>query len=213
MGNSKNAFGIFSHSREIIQTTFGQGSQYTEGLLLFWKGRYFISILCSPETDAGKKAVLDLAGLIDKEIIETGPMPSIVSLLPESDLREESIRYFRHYIWLNSHFFIADQNIFRITDQTEAVLAKYGKKGSDCVMLMILYSDPSEAENATQSFLLNYKITPENGQIIHTEDGIWTGWQKNEQLLTVIFNAREEEICKVLLNESAIKYQKYRKAD
>ena len=45
MRTSQNAFGVFSHARETVDNTFGQGSQYTEGLLLFWKDYYYISIL------------------------------------------------------------------------------------------------------------------------------------------------------------------------
>ena len=37
MGTSQNAYGVFSHARETVEQNFGQGSQYTEGLLIFWK--------------------------------------------------------------------------------------------------------------------------------------------------------------------------------
>jgi len=55
MGKSQQAFGVFSHSREVIDSTYGQGSQYTAGLLLFWKGPYYVSILASPETPASDR--------------------------------------------------------------------------------------------------------------------------------------------------------------
>ena len=52
MGSSRNAYGVFSHAREVEDSTFGQGSQHTSGLLLFWKDRYYISIMAIPETEA-----------------------------------------------------------------------------------------------------------------------------------------------------------------
>ncbi|MFB0515893.1 MAG: DUF6599 family protein, partial [Candidatus Neomarinimicrobiota bacterium] len=45
MGNSRNAFGVFSHSRESIEAAYGQGSQYYGGSLVFWKDAYFVSLL------------------------------------------------------------------------------------------------------------------------------------------------------------------------
>jgi len=61
IGTSQDAYGVFSHSRETEDETFGQGSQYTAGLLLFWKDHYFVSILAHPETEASKKAIFRLA--------------------------------------------------------------------------------------------------------------------------------------------------------
>ena len=68
MGNSLNAFGIFAHTREKIDTTFGQGSQYTDGLLLFWKNQYYISILTFEESDESKKTIFKLADMIEMAI-------------------------------------------------------------------------------------------------------------------------------------------------
>jgi len=129
MGTSQNAFGVFSQSREVIEDAFGQGSQYTEGLLLFWKGRYYVSILASPETGRSKDAVFELARTIASAIPDEGPLPDVLARLPREGLVEESVRYFRHYIWLNSHYYVADENILHIEDTTHAVLAKYRRDG------------------------------------------------------------------------------------
>ena len=60
MGTSQNAYGVFSHSMETVDAAYGQGSQYSEGLLLFWKDRYYVSIMSYPETTESKKALLAL---------------------------------------------------------------------------------------------------------------------------------------------------------
>jgi hypothetical protein len=127
MGTSHNAYGTFSHSRETLDSTFGQGSEYAEGLLLFWKDRYFISILTFPETVESKKAIFQLARIIEKAIPNEGPLPQILDILPQKSLVPESIRYFHHYIWLNSYYYVADQNILHIDEKTDALLAKYGE--------------------------------------------------------------------------------------
>jgi hypothetical protein len=201
MGNSKNAFGVFSHTREFIQSDFGQGSQYTKGLLLFWKDRYLISLLISPETPAGKKVIRDLAELIDQVIDKAGSLPEIISLLPESNLKEESIRYFRHYIWLNSHYFIADTNIFNITDDTEVVLAKYKGEDKSAILLLLLYPDKDSAITAKQSFKEKYLDDSEAADVMKTEDGLWVGWKQENRLLSVVFQGQSGQICTDLLNE------------
>jgi len=156
MGSSRDAFGVFSHSREVIDSSFGQGSQYTGGLLLFWKNNYYVSILASPETGESKKSVSKLAEHIDSAISGEGPLPEILSLLPRESLVRESIRYFHHYIWLNSHYFIATDNILHIDEKTEAVLARYGENDTRHILLLVQYATPEDARKAHRDFIDNY---------------------------------------------------------
>ena len=207
MGNPKNAFGVFSHTREFIQSDFGQGSQYTKGLLLFWKDKYLISILISPETPSGKKVIRDLAEHIDQVIDKAGSLPEIISLLPESNLKKESIRYFRHYIWLNSHYFIADTNIFMITNDTEVVLAKYKGKSKSAILLLLLYPDKERANKAEKSFKENYLDDSEATEVLQTEDGLWVGWKQECCLFSVVFQGKNERTCTDLLDEVEKNYQ------
>ena len=83
MGNSKNAYGIFSHSRESIDHFVSEGveSEYSSGLLTFWKGRYCVSILAYPETDAKKAIVKQIADKIAAAIQEPGKKPEILDFL------------------------------------------------------------------------------------------------------------------------------------
>ena len=156
MSNPKNAFGVFSHSRETIQATFGQGSQYTAGLLLFWKDHYFVSILAHPETEASKKAVFWLARQIETAIGTEGSLPEILSLLPQVSLVKESIRYFRHYIWLNSYYFVAHENILGIDENTDALLAKYGDQQQRHLLLIVKYPTEKDAKIAYRDFVKHY---------------------------------------------------------
>jgi hypothetical protein len=207
MNQSENAYGIFSHSREKMESDFGQGSQYSKGLLLFWKNRYFISILVSPESAAGKEAVFDLAKILDKEINGEGPLPALISILPEDNLRNESICYFHHHIWLNTHFFISDDNIFHIDSETEAILAKYGKVDREGLLLLVLYPDSGKAKRAKQNFLQKYLDGLDDKTMMCLKDGRWTAWQVNNRLLSVVFNAPSEIWCIRILSEIKRKYQ------
>jgi hypothetical protein len=193
MTASDNAFGVFSHSREVVDNKFGQGSQYTEGLLLFWKGRYYVSILASPETDASKRTVFDLACHIDESIAAVGPLPAVLDLLPREGLVEESVRYFRHYIWLNSHYYIADQNLLRIDDTTNAVLARYRRGESTPLLLIVRYAGGAEARKAFGEFTTRYLPELSDKAAVRIEDGTWTGCRTDGDLVTVVFDAHSED--------------------
>ena len=196
MGSSHNAFGVFTHSREEIANDFGQGSQYTAGLLLFWKDRYYISILASPETPESRAAVYDIAGKIDSRIEKRGELPKLLKRLPAEHLVEASVRYFKHHIWQNSYFFITEENIFHIGEQTDAVLAKYQDLG---ILLLIEYSSEEDAKKALQSF--NQSYLPENrgGEIIQIEDGSWTSARVSDRILKAVFNAPSKSAVQTLI--------------
>lgn len=193
MAASKNAFGVFSFSREIVDDTFGQGSQYTAGLLLFWKDRYYVSVLASPETPDSKKAVYELAAYMDKKIAKEGPLPEILDLLPRESLVEESVRYFFHYIWLNSHYYLADKNILNIDETTEALVAKYARGDRRLILLLVKYPDGEKAALAYDSFARYYLPELAAAPAAQIEDGTWTGCKKRDNLVVIVFNAAEEK--------------------
>lgn len=197
MGSSQNAFGVFSQSREVVESEFGQGSQYTEGLLLFWKGPYYVSVLSSPETKLSKQAVFELARKIEKALPEEGPLPDVLSLLPRENLIEESIRYFRHYIWLNSHYYVADENILHIDETTAAVLAKYrsseARRGERQILLVVQYLDEAKASAAYEEFLGHYMPERSDDAAVQIEDGTWTACRSEGDVVAVVFNGQSKE--------------------
>jgi hypothetical protein len=205
MKTSYNAYGVFTHSREVVESEFGQGSQYTEGLLLFWKGRYYVSILASPETKASKETAFELARIIENRIPTDGPLPGILELLPKDGLVEESVRFFRHYIWLNSHYYIADENILHIDENTDAVLAKYetGSRAPEDperdILLIVRYPDVASARSAYASFVESYLPELNDRTVVRIEDGTWSGCRLDGEVISVVFNSRTERDALVLL--------------
>ncbi|UCG53243.1 MAG: hypothetical protein JSW58_06730 [Candidatus Latescibacterota bacterium] len=195
MGTSENAFGVFSHSREIVDHTFGQGSQHTSGLLLFWKNNHYVSILASPETAESKDAVFSLARHIETAIPTEGPIPAILNLLPTDGLAEESVRYFHHYVWLNSHYFVASENILHIDENTDAVLAKYGKGDTRHILLVVEYPDDEHARRANDDFVKHYLPELADQDAVRIEDGTWTGRRKAGTVMAVVFNAETRDIA------------------
>jgi hypothetical protein len=201
MGSSENAFGVFSHSRETIDSAFGQGSQYTKGLLLFWKDRFYVSILASPETKASKAAVFALARSIEAQIPNDGPLPGILEYLPQDSLIAESVRYFHHYIWLNSHYFVSDENILHISEHTDAVLAKYRGGDKRWYLVVVEYPSDMEARLARTDFAIHFLPEMELEPVAQIEDSTWAGCRGTGSILAVVFNAPARETAMGILGE------------
>ena len=201
MGTSQNAYGVFSHSMETLDDSYGQGSQYSEGLLLFWKDRYYVSIMSYPETAESKKALLALGRKIETAIRGDGPLPDILTLLPQAFLIQESVRYFRHYAWLNSHYFIADSNILNINESTEAVLAKYRDGEKTFLLLLVNYENAQAAQSAHGNFVKQYLPELTQKKVVRIEDGTWTSCQLKGNLVVIVLNAPEEVKALHLMKE------------
>ncbi len=201
MGSSENAFGVFSHSREEIDDTYGQGSHYSHGLMLFWKDRYYVSILASPETAETKETVFELARHIDNAIPGEGPLPRTLDLLPRESLNPASIRYFHHYIWLNSHYYVAGENILHIEQDTDAVLAKYGKTGANHLLLIVEYAYDKRAREGMDGFVKHYAPELKGEPVVQIEDGTWTGCRRTGAALAIVFNAASKEAVLGLLDD------------
>ena len=199
MGDSRNAYGVFTHARETEDGLFGQGSQVVPGLVVFWKDRYFASILATPETPESRKAMFRIAKTIDDAIEVNGPSPAVISRLPGEHLISESIRFFTHPIWLNSYGFIADGNLFFIDEETEAVLAKYETQDRRTLLLLVLYPDEHLAESALTNFKKVYLKSQNASPVMRIEDGSWTGYKRSENLVAVIFDAPDEKTPTAIL--------------
>lgn len=200
MGASKNAYGVFSYSRESEDSTFGQGSQYSPGLLLFWKDRYYVSILFTPETPGAKETAFRIARYIESSIPEKGQLPEIIKLLPQENLLKETIRYFHHFIWLNSYQFVSNENILLIDENTEAVLTKYKEEGERHVLLLVKYPDADLVATARQNFVAKYSSSPLTASVFQQKNG-WTGYRQIRNYLAVIFNATEQELIESYFNK------------
>ncbi len=209
MGKLANAYGVFSHSRENEDRFISDEveSEYGGGLLTFWKGQYYISILAYPETEEIKMVVKQIAKRISEMIPGQSIKPVIVSQLPPDDLAPFSIRYFYHYIWLNSYSFVSSENILNLGKDTEAVLAKYypdKENKNPTIFLLINYSDINKAKKASRSFEKNYLPDSENG-FARLSDGNWAGIEQNGNMIAIVLKAPDRVYAEALL--SKVKYE------
>ena len=189
MNSPKDAYGVFMYSAENVSGLVGQGTQLSKGAMLFWMDHYFVSILAWPETPESKETMMKIARTIEKGIGKTGELPGIIDILPEKGLDRMSIRYFHHYAWLNSHYYIASENILLIEDDTEAVIAKYGESDHQSILLVIEYPSGEKTAEASGNFIGNYLPELQGNRFLQVEDGTYTGIDRENNTLIIVFNA------------------------
>jgi len=198
MGSAPDAFGVFAHSRETIDDHFGQGSEYAAGLLTFWKDCYYVSILAYPETAEKREVVFRLGQTIAGAIKNEGALPPIIALLPAENLLPETVRYFHHDIWLNSFYFVSNENVLNIGNDTPTALGKYRQDGATFFLLLVRYPDAARAETAARQFRQKLLDGAEDG-MRPTKEGRWTGLQCRGDLVSVVFNAPDPPTVRALL--------------
>lgn len=202
MGSSYDAFGVFAHSRESIDYSVGQGSEYAAGLLTFWKDRYYVSILAYPETPARKDAVFTLGRTVADAIPRKGALPPVLALLPPAGLSPESVRYFHHYVWLNSVHFVSNENVLEIAHDTPAALGAYRKGGVGTFLILVQYPNASRAEAASTRFRKEILRGAAN-DLLETKGSVgsrWTGLQRRGEMVAVVLNAPTAEAVRDLLS-------------
>jgi hypothetical protein len=201
MGSSQKAFGIFSHSREAIDDFVASNieSEYASGLLTFWKGRYYVSILAYPETESRKLVVQQLARKIAAQIQEASVRPQMVALLPEDKLQPLSIRYFKHFIWMNTYHFFSNQNLLNIDVETEIVMAKYAADApKPAVLILLQYPSVAAADTAHDTFKHKFMVGAKNGYA-YGDDQLWAGCTRDNNLVVIVVDAPNLETAQRLV--------------
>jgi hypothetical protein len=202
MGSPADAFGVFSHGLEGERLEIGQDAISMEGLISFWKDRYFISLFAETETPDVRRALLDLGRAIAGAIPGEGQRPGILALFPERfDVR--GARYFHNHLILNYHYFIASENILLLDRTTEAALASSGEGAPKVRLLIVRYASASAAAGAAASFLENYLHGDAGSGPAEIRDGQWTDALTRGDYLVVVLGAPSRDDALILLDEAA----------
>jgi hypothetical protein len=201
MASSKDAFGVFTHDLEGEDAGVGRGSTYKGGLLSFWKGRFFVSLYSEEETKDAKEALFALGDKVASSIEEKGEKPDIIALLPEEALVEKSVHYFHNHMILNYHFYVSDENILLLDQETEAALGTYKEGNEKSYLLVVHYPDVSKASQAFQNFLKIYMPDAKEMGLVQTEDKKWTAARLKKDILVVLFNGSSANYAKGLLEQ------------
>jgi hypothetical protein len=206
MSTPEDAFGVFTAEREGDDIGIGQGSEYETGLLRFFKGPFFVSILTQEETPQSKNAVFSLATAVASGVPAVGEKPQLVSALPEQGLIENSIRYFYSPTILDLHYYVADENVFLLNENSEAVLARYALREANPYLLVVKYRSTKQAKKAFRTFLDAY-MPDAVEDVIQTENGQWTATDLYSTIVTVVFDASSEADARKLLDATRLRLE------
>lgn len=100
MGSSEDAFGAFHHDlREGNDVDIGHESEHSGNVLLFWKDRYFISLLAFDETRETMRVLKALGKSIAASIRHKGRKPSLLNRLPQIGLQTRTVSYFHDWTY------------------------------------------------------------------------------------------------------------------
>ncbi|UCC78586.1 MAG: hypothetical protein JSW64_09915 [Candidatus Zixiibacteriota bacterium] len=171
MGGSEDAFGIFSHSREGNDIGMGGGSEFRDGFLCFWKSRHFVCVYSDRLSEDINNVIIAIGKEIEGKITGDSKMPDILNVLPEKDLIELSVIYFHKQTSLNYHYFISEENILNLGDNTEAVIANY--RPNRMVLLCVEYPDNETAGESLDGFTSKYIPEAKDSGIAEIEEGRW----------------------------------------
>lgn len=206
LSEARNAFGVFSQTRESENLQLGQGAYSIPGAVFFWKDHYYISLSSWESATDARDLMLALGGFIADKIHGTGEVPVLVKVLPEKGLIPYAYLYFHHYIWLNSYFFISHENLLNIDDTTHALLARYSDGENRKYLLLIQYLNEVTASDAFQSFGRAFFPEGLTDNCLMLEDKSWMAAALKGNLIVAVFNGRTRQSVHLLLDEVQNKY-------
>jgi hypothetical protein len=122
--------------------------------------------------------------------------------LPKENLEKDAFMYFHHYIWLNSYYFIADDNFLYIDQNTNALLAKYGNKENRYYLLLVEYVDPEKANSVLSVFKEKFLDPDSEETVVLIEDGKWLGGSVKDKYLICVFNANSKFEAEKLISNT-----------
>lgn len=206
LGDSRNAFGVFSNSKDEVNAEIGQGGQYVGGSLIFWQDRYFVSIFARKESQPVKETMMHMGTLISDAIGTTGELPAVLKILPKQDLDESSILYFHHPAWQNRYRFISNDNIFHIEENVHAILARYSRDQKNYVLLLIEYP---MVKKARKGCTMGRKVLSKKfrfNNLIQDEQGLWMGYERKDRLLVFVFDIPTKRLAAEVLEKAVQNY-------
>lgn len=206
----KNAFGVFSYSKDSSNTEIGQGGQYIGGSLIFWQDRYYVSIFAHKDDPQTKEKILALGRKISDAIGTEGKLPASYHIIPERSAVKGSTFYFHHPAWQNKFHYISNDNIFNIDQQVKAFITQYKKEGKKYYLLLLDYPGKREAKKALKKGIKKLSPKLNKQPIVKTGQNRWTGANHHRNLLMVVFDAPSKEETEYLLNQTIENSKKMR---
>ena len=208
MQTSQDAFGLLSldwdgepiritHIAPGItpNTILSHHALYGAGLLRAWAGPFYFRIMAHQDSALAKDQICSLARTLAKDLV-IRDYPDLLKTLPLElgafYLLKNRVHFFRSYLILNSLYYLAQENILRLDQDCQAVLAFYRSEGGATVpFLIIQYPQSNFAHRALASFLQTWfpdqpKAFEHQNYLIKTIEG-WMGCTQDAERCYITF--------------------------
>ncbi len=161
MDRPENAYGIYSTDSAGEHWPVGADASYGDGLLRFWKGPYFVRIMCFPPDSSVETLIREIGAGIADAIVAESRRPNIVKLLPEGAYVPDTACYFHRQTSLNNIRFLSDENLLHLGDDVDALtweqeVSDPKGKRSRLRHIVIRYPSQSSASAAFDDFTTKY---------------------------------------------------------
>jgi hypothetical protein len=207
METAADAFGVNTMDLEGENPGIGQGGTYKDGLLSFWRDRYFVSVMAGSETEETRAACLEFGRRIAAAIGTDGPRPALLGALPPGLASEKAVRYLHSHVILNRHFFVHAENVLKLGPGVEAVLARMGERGRDGALLIVRYPSAKAASEAFAGFQAAFPPGASGGG-----SGIQKGKRGTirlgEDALAIVLGASSDDAVRAVLDRVAAQMKK-----
>jgi len=147
MGNSANAFGLYSLRREPADERLDltHPAVIAPGQLIGWKGAYTYIVRADDPEALEEDTLQVLAKGIEQQIAEPGELPELLRRLPSEGLLAGSSRYFHGKFALDTIWF-EPHNVLQVSALTEGAAAEYTTPAGQ--VLLIDYPPQAKPESA-----------------------------------------------------------------
>lgn len=156
MDRPENAYGIFSTDSAGDHWDIGAGASYGGGLLRFWKGPYFMRIMCFPQNSSMEGIIREMGVKVANQIKADSKLPKILSLLPETGIYPDTVCYFHRQTSLNNIRFLSDENLLHLGDGVEALTWVQVAAAGKLRHIVLLYPSGTIAADAFRDFTGKY---------------------------------------------------------
>ena len=140
MTDATSAYGIFSLTQQTYDwnTVYGQLSVVTSDYIAFWKDKYYVNISWASRRDVKDKPMQELAGIIDKNIKETGSYPDLITSFRAMDPGKKVV-YMHGNLALSNFYYFDYKDIFEIRDAIACTPGNHHR-------IILRYEDASVAQ-------------------------------------------------------------------
>jgi len=190
MGNSRDAFGVFSYAREAEEEGIGAGFERKGSILCFWQDRFYVCVAADHRAENPGPVLEEVARGIAAHLPSGGERPPLVDALPPEGLVPFSDRYFHLHQTLNYNYYLVRENVLNLSSDTDAVLARYSPGST--YLVLIRYQSEGSAAAALASF--RDSILPEAGDAVTVplDEGKFVSAGQVGSYLAVVLDAPSE---------------------